>query len=349
MAELLEHLQSRFARLSASDSLYALRSKAWQQFYLPKGGAYRYVRLRELYGAQPSGQVQAEVKNAQAMDFTAALQSYGTFLRGRLAQQLKGEKDPFALLNLALHDSALFIYVPPQAQATVQLQLAGEAPRVHLVAGRQAQVQLTVTGEALNALVDIAIEESASVTAQHSHKESNFWMLAAIRATLKREARFTFTNFTCGSLRTDLAVQLLGENSEADLAGAWHLCGRQQAHTQVRIEHIAPNCCSRQLFKGVLSDTARSSFTGMIDVEATAQKTDAFQLNKNLLLSPQASANAKPELEIRADDVKASHGATVGQLEKEELFYLSSRGIPHVKAKELIVRGFLESVCERML
>lgn len=124
------------------------------------------------------------------------------------------------------------------------------------------------------------------------------------------------------------------------------LADKREAHTHIFMEHQAPHCRSFQLFKSVLNDFSRSSFEGKIMVRQAAQKTEAFQLNNNLLLSDHAHADSKPNLEIFADDVKASHGATVGQLDIDQLFYMKTRGFSDQAAKNLLIFGFCEQVVE---
>ena len=124
------------------------------------------------------------------------------------------------------------------------------------------------------------------------------------------------------------------------------LSDKREAHTHIFMEHQAPFCRSYQLFKSVLNDFSRSSFEGKIMVSQAAQKTEAFQLNHNLFLNDHAHADSKPNLEIFADDVKASHGATVGQLDADQLFYMKTRGFSDEEAKNLLVYGFCEQVIE---
>jgi Fe-S cluster assembly protein SufD len=121
-----------------------------------------------------------------------------------------------------------------------------------------------------------------------------------------------------------------------------------QSHTHVFVEHAAPHARSLQKFKGVLKDIAQSSFEGKIFVRPVAQKTEAYQLNHNLLLSEGAIANAKPNLEIFADDVKASHGATFSQVDEEQLFYLKSRGLSSMDATQLLIRGFMQEMIDQI-
>lgn len=124
------------------------------------------------------------------------------------------------------------------------------------------------------------------------------------------------------------------------------LSDKRESHTHIFMEHQAPNCRSYQLFKSVLNDFSRSSFEGKIMVRQAAQKTEAFQLNNNLILNDHAHADSKPNLEIFADDVKASHGATIGQLDGDQLFYMKTRGFSDATAKNLLIYGFCEQVIE---
>jgi Fe-S cluster assembly protein SufD len=121
---------------------------------------------------------------------------------------------------------------------------------------------------------------------------------------------------------------------------------KRESHIHVLIDHQAPNCRSFQLYKGVVNDFSRSSFEGKILVRQAAQKTDAFQLNNNLLLSDRAHADSKPNLEIFADDVKASHGATVGQLDEEQLFYMQTRGFSKAEAQNMLVYSFSKELLD---
>jgi Fe-S cluster assembly protein SufD len=165
---------------------------------------------------------------------------------------------------------------------------------------------------------------------------------------LKKESKLHsyFATFGSPGFRRDYSVALLGERSEAHLKGLTALGGKAESHIHVHMDHIAPLCQSRQFFKNVLIEKGRSSFTGKIYVRRPAQKTEAYQLNKNLLLSDLATANTKPNLEIFADDVKASHGATVAQLDEDQLFYLRTRGIPCSEAKGLLTMGFCQEILE---
>jgi Fe-S cluster assembly protein SufD len=139
---------------------------------------------------------------------------------------------------------------------------------------------------------------------------------------------------------------LTGPNASVHLNGAHVLSGSSHADTTTEIRHLAPHCASRETYRHVMDGASRSVFQGKIFVAEGAQKTDGFQLNQSLMLSPEAEVNAKPELEIYADDVKCSHGATSGRLDADALFYLRSRGIPLVEARALLIDAFIGSAID---
>lgn len=198
-----------------------------------------------------------------------------------------------------------------------------------------------------NSLIDCALEESAHLSCtllfQQHEKAHDFFSL---RATLKSRSVLKSLSVTNGSAtsRHDYILHLVGEQAEAALYGAWGLAENRQHHVNVLMEHHEPSCRSLQKFKGALADASQSSFEGKIHVHQKAQKTEAYQMNNNLILGERSSANSKPNLEIFADDVKASHGSTTGQLDEEHLFYLTARGLSKNLAKTLLVRGFSEEI-----
>ena len=149
-----------------------------------------------------------------------------------------------------------------------------------------------------------------------------------------------------GTVRNEVVVTLAGEGGEARIDGITLGRGRAHIDSWTEIVHAAPRTNSRQVFKSVLDDRSRSAFQGRIVVNEGAQKIDAHQINKNLLLSPQARADSKPELEIRADDVKCSHGATVCDLDRNQMFYLRARGIPEAQARALLVEAFVSELLD---
>lgn len=296
-----------------------------------------------------------------------ATKFYGAFLNNYWPKAIKEETDPFAILNFALHSEGLFLYLSPKTVVESPLQILniydpGEEPmfilpRIQLFVGSQAQVELIVTNACLsgnqyfvNQSVETILEDDAHLKISYLNPQfsDSVWHFDAFRAVMKKNTTLKVVNINGGSatLRSDYRVVLKGENSEASLNGIWLLKEKREAHTYVVIDHQAPHCRSRQLFKGILDDLGSSSFEGKILVRQAADKTDAFQLNNNILLSDKANADSKPNLEIFAADVKASHGATVGQLDKELLFYLKTRGLSDKAAKNILIYGYCQEVID---
>lgn len=296
-----------------------------------------------------------------------AMKTYGSFLNNQWSKNLKDEADPFALANASLHRDGVFIYMAPKTLLEQPIQLLNiidsgaekmlAMPRVQLFAGAQTEAKLVSTyavlsGEAysINMVADLSLEEETHLQyiQDFSGIGNDIWCFDALRSTLKRNSTLKTISVNNGSagLRLDYRAALNGENAEALLNGVCMLSGKRESHTHVLVDHQAPNCRSMQLFKGVLNDASRSSFEGKILVRQAAQKTEAFQLNNNLLLSDRANADSKPNLEIFADDVKASHGSTVGQLDAEQIFYMKTRGFSDADAKNLLVYGYCQEVIE---
>lgn len=297
---------------------------------------------------------------------TDAMQTYSTFLQNQWKIHLQNEVDPFAAINGALHQDGLFLYLPPQCKVDVPLQIVHILdaenphtlifPRVHVVLGAHSELSIISTEEVLNKttiqtnhLADISLAEGARLHLTQLDAEPHVgWTLNSTRATLQRNSFFHLLHATQGSRtsRQDVRVALQGEGSEVDLKGLTLGASNNEAHTNVLVQHKAPHCRSNQLFKTLLKETSRSSFEGKIFVEKPAQKTEAYQMSRSLLLNEGAQSYAKPNLEIFADDVKASHGATVGQIDPEQKLYLMTRGLSSEQADQLLISSFCNEVCE---
>ena len=151
-----------------------------------------------------------------------------------------------------------------------------------------------------------------------------------------------------GTVRNNMNVVLEAGHCEAHLYGLYFLQGKSHIDNHTVVDNVNPNCYSNELYKGIMNDQSTGVFNGKIYVRPQAQKTNAYQSNKNVLLSDESTVNTKPQLEIFADDVKCSHGCTVGRLDEEGLFYLQSRGIPEKKAKALLLHGFAMDILEKI-
>ena len=298
-----------------------------------------------------------------------AMRTYGTLIHNRWSKALKEESDIFCALNSACYQDGLFLYVPPKLKVSLPVQIlhviaednAWMMPRVYIFQG--AHSELTLASTTLwkasekyfyNQTTEFTLEEGANTTliqnALSDALPTNGWICDDLRVEMKRSSCFKTFQLTDGTaiVRCDSKVQIAGEGADLHLNGMWLLDGEKEAHTNIVIDHQEPHTQSLQLFKGVLTGASRSSFQGKILVRKKAQKTQAYQLNNNLLLSEKAQAYSKPNLEIFADDVKATHGATFGQLDPEEMFYLKSRGFSEQDAKNALISGFCQDVVEQL-
>lgn len=302
------------------------------------------------------------------LPLSEAVKTYSALLNNHWSKSLKEETDPFVALNSALHPAGVFIYVPPKQKIQVPVQILNIAcasepailsPRIHAFVGREAHLEfvsntlfLNETPVFINQAFDFVLEDASQARYHQLSTEhpNHIWHFDATRALLKRDSFFKTIQLTEGSatVRYDYKACLTGENGEASLNGLWMLNDRREAHIHVLMDHQAPHCRSMQLYKGILNDVSSSSFEGKILVRQAAQKTEAFQLNNNLILNEGAMADSKPNLEIFADDVKASHGATVGQLDEEQLFYLKTRGFSQKEAQNILVYGYSQEVIDQI-
>jgi Fe-S cluster assembly protein SufD len=225
---------------------------------------------------------------------------------------------------------------------------------VTLGAGSRARLVETFAGEDAswtNAVTAISLDDGAAlshVRTQDQGRQSIHFALT--RAVLGRGATYDAFALTLGARlgRHDILVRYDGPDAACRLDGAFMLRREQEATTATFVDHAVPGCTTRELYKGVVEDRAHGVFLGRIAVRPDAQRTDAQQVNRNLLLSRRATIDTKPELEILADDVKCSHGATVGALDEEAMFYLRARGIPEAEARHMLIEAFAAETLEHV-
>ncbi|MGH7124411.1 MAG: Fe-S cluster assembly protein SufD [Stellaceae bacterium] len=268
----------------------------------------------------------------------------------------------FASLNGALFGDGFVLALSPGAvlDAPVEIIYANRAPaqsahpRSAIIAGagsRATVVETFLGGHDAwtNSVLRIELGEKASLDHVRIQDElPDAIHFGVTRARLERGARYESFTLTTGARlsRQDVQVAIEGEGAYCGVSGAYLLRGEQEATTATVIDHAARGGTTREIFKGVLDDRAHGVFLGRIGVRPGADKTDAHQLNRNLLLSPRAAVDTKPELEILADDVKCSHGATVGDLDEAALFYLRSRGIDEAAARGMLIEAFATDAIE---
>lgn len=285
---------------------------------------------------------------------------------GRLAGARTG---PFSALNAAFMGEGACLVVPDGTvvESTIHILFLSSAaekdpvvyhPRLLLVAGRKSQVTLSETYAGIghgsgftNAVTEVSAGPGSVIEHYKVQRESTRgFHLATVEVHLGRDAAYTSHLISDGAAlsRNDVVVQMLEQGGDCTLNGLYIVSGRQHVDNHTLIDHAKPHCSSRELYKGVLGGSARGVFDGKIIVRADAQKTDARQVNKNLLLSDSALVDTKPQLEINADDVKCTHAATIGQLDPDAIFYLRSRALDPGEARNLLVHGFVHEMIERL-
>lgn len=271
-------------------------------------------------------------------------------------------RNGFAALNLAFGEfKVIRIAKDTIEMAQIELSFAGEEGKAifpHVVviaeAGSKATIVESYASQVksfTNTAIQIVVEDNANLTHYRVQKEStDAFHIGTTEVTLGSGSRYDSTNINIGGAlsRHDIDVKFAAEGGEAFVDGLYMLGGSQHHDTHSIIDHTVPNCISHQTYKGVLNDKSRGVFNGKVFVRENAHGTDAQQSNKNLLLSETARVDTKPQLEIFNDDVKCSHGATVGQLEEEELFYLLTRGLHENLARNLLTYGFAEEIINKI-
>jgi Fe-S cluster assembly protein SufD len=266
---------------------------------------------------------------------------------------------PLVALNTAFLSEGVFIRVP-QGVACEEPILIDHPPggfrRVLIVveAGAQVAVAERFAGTGVYftcAVTEAHVGESASLDHYKSQRESGeAFHLGTLAVQMERASRFSTHYLGLGGalVRHEARVLFRGEGAEATVNGLYQAAGSQHLDNHTVIDHAVPHCASHELYKGILDGKSHGVFNGKIFVRQDAQKTDAKQSNQTLLLSDEATINTKPQLEIFADDVKCTHGATVGQLDEGQLFYLRSRGIGEAQARALLTFAFANDVVSRV-
>lgn len=340
----------------ALNALYDSKLEAGPSSARKSMGKLSIVLENGVFKAEKS-QLASLPKGVQVLDLEKAFATYSALLTERFTTRLQKRLDPFAALNQAFFESGLFIYVGPNVEVEdLHILSTGSgffSPRMHIVLSQNSSLSMSTTlssdGGLQNAFIDVLVSEKAKFH-NSVQTEKTGHNLATFQADLKKEAVCEIVSVNQGAdlLRQNFDVALLGSNSHVELSGCSFVRGAMQAHTHVVVSHEAPDCISHQLFKNILEDSSHTSFDGTIFVEPIAQKTEAYQLNNNMLLSEQAIADSRPNLEIFADDVKATHGATFGQVDVEQLLYMQSRGISKAEAAQLLLDGFVREVTDRI-
>ena len=298
----------------------------------------------------------------------SAVNEHGGLLEELLATEtLPPEDGKFQALNAALWTDGVLLYVPRNVKLDLPVRVtrclshAGSAVFARTLIVAEPGSQVSYVEELLSkdfdqrTFVSSAVEVIAREGAQIQYVSiqrlgRGVFCQSAQRTLAHRDSKLDSLNVSLGAsvTRLDLNARLLGAGAHSELLGLYFGDQDQHFDHNTSQDHVAPDTGSNLLYKGALNDSAQAAFRGIIRVHPDAQRTDAYQTNRNLLLSDECRANSLPNLEIQADDVKCSHGATVGQLDSEALFYLLSRGLSREQAERLVVLGFLGDVMARL-
>jgi Fe-S cluster assembly protein SufD len=301
-------------------------------------------------------------------DLRTAEQNYAELLETRLGKIVSPEEGKFAALASALAQTGVFLYVPKGVVVEQPLHSLLWGPGIglahisHVVVWLEEGASVTYVheyasptetgGQTLHAgLVEVCVGEGASLRfVELQSWGEHVWNFTHERVRVGRQGNVDWVFGAIGGHLTKnfAELDLVGEGSSGRMSGFYFTDGDQHLDYDSQQNHLAPHTTSDLLFKGALLDRSRVVWQGMIYVAPGAFKTDGYQANRNLVLSRQARADSIPGLEILADDVRCTHGATVGKIDPEQIFYLRTRGIPDVEAKRLIVEGFFDPIMQRI-
>lgn len=285
----------------------------------------------------------------------------GALLEAHLARHAAWDCNVFAALNAAFFEDGALLHLPADVSVASPIELLFVAatpgtlsqPRILMVAGPHSRATVVeryvglVDGHFTNVVTEIVAGHGAAVDHYAVQEEgTEAFHVATVDVRLVRDAAFSTCGVTVGGrlTRTTVALRFDGEGARGAVRGLYMLDGHQHVDNHVTVDHAVPRCSSAQLFKGILDGSSRAVFNGRILVRPDAQKTNADQTNKHLLLSDGVEVDTKPQLEIFADDVRCTHGAAEGQLGPEALFYLRSRGLAEAAARALLTYGFAHEV-----
>ena len=352
----LRSLRARAADAVRAQGLPTKRTEAWR--FTPVRSVVEAERPRaegdvpSLASRLPDGVTVRSLREVLA--------SEPGLLEGRL--DLAGVPEHFAALNTALFSDGLWIDVPARTVVDQPMEIVHATglrgvgyPRVLVTAGEGAELTLIetysgqVAGQLTNSVVEVDIAGNAKVTHVRVHEDAGLHV-GRVDVRQAADSRYRSTVVTLGGalLRFDVRCLLEGKGAECQLDGAYFADRNDHVDHHTLVEHRAPHCRSDQTYRGIAAGQATAVFDGIVIVHRDAQKTEAHQENRNLLLSDSATVHTKPHLEIDADDVVCSHGATVGALDEDQLFYLRARGVPKDLANAMLTYAFVESIIDRV-
>jgi Fe-S cluster assembly protein SufD len=333
---------------------------------LPEIGGQSLVFVNGFFSADLSSPESERAKAGVTVKNLAAALSDEPGVRSEIGLAATSTSSAFTALNAAFFRDGALIRIAADAVAgpihLIFIAAGGDSvvthPRNIIVAGNHSQATIVESFVAAddasyftNAVTEVILGDGARVSHYKLQSEgTNAFHVGTIQARQPQGSYYESFSFATGAdlSRTNVYTVLEGDAAECVLNGLYLADGTQHMDHQTYVEHIAPNCPSHELYKGILDGRSHGVFNGKVYVHPEAQKTDGKQSNNNLLLSDHARVDTKPQLEIFADDVKCTHGATVGRLDETALFYLRSRGLSYTVARKLLTYAFAADVLERL-
>jgi Fe-S cluster assembly protein SufD len=305
---------------------------------------------------------------ARVVSLAEAVRAEGPLVQRHLAQHAGFQDSGFTALSTAFLRDGAFVHLPEGVELATPVHLVfvssgGSAPSVShprtlVIAGANSRATVIESYIGLgagryltNAVTEIALEDGAQLDHYKLMLERrDAFHVASTRADQARDSAYSSLSYSMGALigRNDLRVLLDGAGGSSQLNGLYVTTGNQHLDNYINIDHAKPHCTSRLYYKGILDGESRAVFGGTVLVRPGAVKTDAYQEDKNLLLSEKAEVDSKPSLEIYADDVKCGHGATAGTMTEDAIFYIRSRGLGLEQASDLLIQGFASEITDKV-
>jgi Fe-S cluster assembly protein SufD len=301
----------------------------------------------------------------QVLTFKEAYQRQNNAFLSHFALHAQSKADAFIALNTALFEEGLFIQIAENTTLDKPLVLyhctasgthqAATYPRLLVFAGKRSQASIIISWQTTgfaNAVAEVILQENARLDyyTLQTHLDPESCQVDTVQCYQAQHSVLNTYTFTWSGkmVRNNLSSMIDTSYSEANMYGLYYLHGQQHVDNCTTVDHTKPHTCSHELYKGIMTEESTGVFNGRIYVRPKAQKTNALQTNNNLVLSNRATLHTKPQLEIWADDVKCSHGATTGQLDEEQLFYLRARGLQEDTARHLLQRAFASEVIDKV-
>ncbi len=352
-----------FRPATASSASAVLEDKGWEQFTCGETGWNLLVFVNGAYMDQLSS-LPSLPAGVKVTDIATAIESGAALVKEHLGRHADFKSSGFTALNTAFIRDGALVHIPDNAVleepihllflTTSQEDEAVTHPRVLIHAGANSSATVVESYAGLsggpsltNAVTEVLVGPGASLRHYTMQRQSDdAYHVSTTEAVLSRDSSYSSVNIDLGGdlVRHNLNARMAGEGASCKLNGLYMVTGKQHVDNQVIIEHKMPYTTSRELYKGILDGKSRTVFHGSIIVREGAKKVDAYQTDKNLLLSDQAEADTKPAFWIYTDDVRCGHGAACGHIDEDAVFYMKSRGLDDLTARNFLIHGFVNEV-----